>query len=302
MLKPLALIALPVLLLGLTACDPGSRDPASDGRVHIVASTNVYGDLARQVAGDDAEITSIIDDPAQDPHEFEASPRVQLALSEADIVIVNGGGYDDFMRTMLDAAGNGDVIVIDVVAISGLDAAAEGFNEHVWYNYDVMTRLVTQLASDLQKVDPDNLSLYAIAKSDVTSELDSLSSTAADARDTVAGAGVVITEPVPLYLLDAMGFENLTPPDFSEAIEQDSDIPPALLQSVLNLLGDGSAALVAYNAQTGGPQTDAVIDAATENGVPAVAVTETLPTGMHYVAWQRGLQESFLSAVEQGIG
>lgn len=299
--KPVVAVAVAVLLLlGLTAC--GSRDPASDGRVHIVASTSVYGDLAREVAGADAEITSVIDDPAQDPHEFQASPRVQLALSQADIVIVNGGGYDDFMQTMLDAAGNEDAIVIDAVRSSGLDAEAQGFNEHIWYDYGAMSHVVTRLANDLQKVDHENAWQYVVSREDVIAELESLSTTAAEARDAVAGAGVIVTEPVPLYLLEAMGFVNLTPPAFSQAIEEDADVPPALLQSVLNLLGDGSAVLVAYNPQTGGPQTDAVIDVATDNRVATVAATETLPEGMHYVAWQRGLQQAFLSAVEPDAG
>lgn len=299
MLKSVALVAIPVaLLLSVTGCGPAPRDPASDGRVHIVASTNVYGDLARSIAGEDAEITSIIDDAAQDPHQFEASPRVQLALSEADIVILNGGGYDDFMQTMLDAAGNDDAIVIDAVGVSGLDAGADGFNEHVWYDYDAMSNVVAQLANALQRVDQENAWQYEISEGDVSAELASLAATAEEARTSVAGSGVVVTEPVPLYLLEAMGFENITPREFSEAIEEDSDVSPTLLQSVLNLIGDGSAALVVYNAQTGGPQTDAVLDIASENGVPAVAVTEILPAGMHYVAWQRAIQQAFLSAVD----
>jgi zinc/manganese transport system substrate-binding protein len=160
-----------------------------------------------------------------------------------------------------------------------------------------MSHVVTQLASALAQVDGENRAQYAVSESDVTAELDSLASSASEARDLVADAGVIVTEPVPLYLLEAMGFDDLTPPAFSEAVEEDSDIPPALLQSVLNLLGDGSAELVVFNAQTSGPQTDAVIDVATDNHVPAVGVTEILPEGMHYVAWQRAIQESFLSAV-----
>jgi zinc/manganese transport system substrate-binding protein len=103
---------------------------------------------------------------------------------------------------------------------------------------------------------------------------------------------------VPLYLLDAMDIENLTPPEFSEAIEEDTDVPPALLQSVLNLIGDGSAAIVVYNEQTGGPQTDAVIDVATDNQVPAIGVTETLPEGMHYIDWQQSVQLQII----EGLG
>jgi zinc/manganese transport system substrate-binding protein len=59
-----------------------------------------------------------------------------------------------------------------------------------------------------------------------------------------------------------------------------------LLQRVQNLIGDGLVRVVVYNTQTGGPQTDAIIDVATDARVPLVAVTETLPEGMHYLEWQ----------------
>ena len=87
-------------------------------------------------------MTSIIDDPDQDPHEYEADARTQLALSKADLVVRNGGGYDDFIDTMLAAAGNDDVVVIDAVELSGFDADAADFNEHVWYDYPTVGKVV----------------------------------------------------------------------------------------------------------------------------------------------------------------
>ncbi len=299
MLKPLVLVGATALAVGLAGCTSSSPDPADDGVIRIVASTNVYGDLAATVAGPDVEVTSVIDDPAQDPHEFEANPRVQLALSRADIVIVNGGGYDDFMQTMLAASGNDDAIILDAFAdASGLAAVAAGSNEHVWYNYDAMVSVVNQVAIVLSDLDPTHERDYTKNVVELTGRLEGLGTSADDAAARVGGAGAVVTEPVPQYLLDRMGFENLTPPEFSEAIEDDSDVPPALLQSVLNLIGDGSAALVVYNEQTGGPQTDAVIDIATDNRVPAIGVTETLPDGMSYVEWQNAIQRAILAGLD----
>src|SRR6188768_177110 len=111
------------LAAGTTGC-AASDDPAADGVIRIVASTNVYGDVARAVLGDAGEVTSIIEDAAQDPHEYEADGRDALAISRADIVIVNGGGYDEFMHTLLDAQGSA-AVVIDAVQLSGLDPDAE---------------------------------------------------------------------------------------------------------------------------------------------------------------------------------
>ncbi len=295
--KPIALLVCTALALGVAGCGTASPDPAADDVIEIVASTNVYGDLAATVGGAHAEVTSVIDDPAQDPHGFEANARVQLALSRADIVIVNGGGYDDFMNTMLDASGNEDAIVIDAFEASSLDEDAKT-NEHVWFHYEAMISLVNGIAIALSDSDPGHERDYTENVVSLTGRLQSLGRSADEAAARVAGAGAIITEPVPLYLLDRMGFENLTPPEFSEAIEEDSDVPATLLQSVLNLIGDGSAAIVVYNEQTGGPQTDAVIDVATDNQVPAIGVTETLPDGMSYVQWQNSLQKTILAGLD----
>lgn len=293
MIKPLLVLPLVIVLAGCSA-PTGDSD---DGRIQVVASTNVYGDIAETIGGDAVEVTSIIDDPAQDPHQFEANGRVQLALSRADIVIVNGGGYDDFATQMLDASGNADAILLNAVELSGIDDSAEGFNEHVWYDYNTMQIVTDAIARALTEVDPGGAEGYSAGYHRLDDGLMALIARADGLRAVAEGKGVVITEPVPLYLLAWTGLVNLTPPEFSEAIEEDTDIPPALLQQVLNLIGDGSARVVVYNAQTAGPQTSAVIDVATEQRVPLVGVTETLPEGEDYLSWQTGFLTDLLKAV-----
>jgi zinc/manganese transport system substrate-binding protein len=290
------------LALALGGCTAApAPDNANDGVVRIVASTNVYGDIAASVAdvdGANVEITSVIDSPDQDPHEFQANGRVQLALSQADIVIENGGGYDDFIDTMLSASGNDDAIVINAVEVSELDADAEGFNEHVWYDLSTVIAVGTELAGALGEVDDDRATEYAATAAEFANEVQTVLASAVEARASIAGSSAIVTEPVPGYLLDRIEVTDITPPEFSEAIEEDTDVPPALLQSVLNLIGDGSAAIVVYNAQTGGPQTDAVLDIAGEFQVPAVAVTETLPEGLNYVEWQQRLQDLIVESLQ----
>ncbi|MEO8262878.1 MAG: zinc ABC transporter substrate-binding protein [Pseudolysinimonas sp.] len=291
MLKP-ALLVVPLLLLA------GCAAPApDDGLIHVVASTSVYGDLAQQIGGSGVEVTSIIDDPAQDPHQFEANGRVQLALSRADVVIVNGGGYDDFATTMLDASGNDGARIIDAVELSGYDTGADDFNEHVWYDYPTMQTVVMAIAAALDIADPAHATAYDGRADGLVAQLDALIQFEGSIAAAAGGAGVIITEPVPLYALEAAGLRNLTPPEFSEAIEQDIDVPATLLQSVLNRIGDGSAAVVVYNAQTGGPQTDAILDVASDNSVPAIGLTEILPDDVGYVDWQSGFLQELLRAL-----
>src|SRR5690348_1175356 len=93
------------LTIPLAACGSGPAQ-SQPARPSVVAATNVYGDVVQRIAGDAAEVTSVITDPTADPHSYEANPQNQLALSKADVIVENGGGYDDFIDTMLKSSGN----------------------------------------------------------------------------------------------------------------------------------------------------------------------------------------------------
>ena len=112
------------------------------------------------------------------------------------------------------------------------------------------------------------------------------------------GLGVAITEPVPNYVLAALGMKIVTPIAFSQAIDQGTDVPASVLEQTLATLTSGEAKLLVDNVQTSGPQTDAVLAAAKKAGIPAVPVSETLPPGLDYVTWQRGL----LATIAQALG
>ena len=116
-------------LVALAGCGGSDNSAeASNEDFTVVTSTNVYADIVKNVAGDAAEVTPVIDDPTQDPHDYEATAQDQLKLSKADMVVVNGGGYDAFMTTMLEAADHKPTVV-DTVAISGLPGSEGVANE-----------------------------------------------------------------------------------------------------------------------------------------------------------------------------
>ena len=295
--------------LGVTACSAStSGTPAAESSaaassggapVAVVASTNVYGDVVKTIGGDAVAVTSVIDSPDKDPHEYEADAQTQLALSKAQLVVENGGGYDDFIDTML-AAGAGKPTVVNVVEVSGYDTEpAEGeFNEHVWYDFATMTKLATRLSADLAAVRPDQAATFEANAKAFTAELAELEQAEADIDADHGGAGVAVTEPVPLYLLDAAGLVNKTPEEFSEAIEEDTDVAPAVLQETVSLFDQKQVGLLAYNEQTVGPQTESVLEAAQANGVAVVPVTETLPAGETYLTWMRKNVDAVAAAVD----
>jgi zinc/manganese transport system substrate-binding protein len=264
----------------------GGSDAGGSSGITVVASTNVWGGLAQTIGGDAVAVTSIIDDPDADPHEYEASSRNQLALSKAALVIENGGGYDDFMETMLKSAGNDDATVIDAVEVSGKTAPeGEELNEHVWYDLPTVQKVVDAIADALGSAASDQKDTFTANAEELSGKLDDLIGQEKDLKGELEGKGVAITEPVPLYMLEAVGLDNKTPEEFSEAVEEGDDVPAKVLKETTDLFADHEVELLAYNEQTGGPETDAVLDAAKKADVPTAGFTETLPEGKDYVAW-----------------
>src|SRR5690242_16468116 len=104
------------------AAAPTAASTATDTAVRVVASTNVYGSIVKAVGGDRVAVTSIIDSPDADPHDYESTPADAAAVKEAKLVVVNGGGYDDFATKLVDSAAV-QPTVIDVVELSGLEPA-----------------------------------------------------------------------------------------------------------------------------------------------------------------------------------
>lgn len=295
--RSLLLLALVPVALVLAGCAPGPA--AADGELRIVASTGVYGDIAATVAGEHAAVTSLVTSTVQDPHSYELTARDRLALERADLVVFNGGGYDPYVATALDAIA-GSPRVVEAVEIAGLEgdhdedhaeehaghAHLEGVNEHLWYDLHVMAEVADGIADALAELDPANAEAFAANAEAFGAELEGLEGEVEALAARASGLGVVVTELVPGYLIAEAGLVDLTPEGFSAAIEEGTDVSPALLAETLSVVRE--AALVTNNPQTGGRETAAVLDAADEAGVPVVDFLELLPAGETYVSWMRG--------------
>jgi zinc/manganese transport system substrate-binding protein len=290
-LRLAALAATVLAAASLTAC---STPAADDGLVHIVASTSVWGDVASTVGGDLVSVTSLIGGD-RDPHSFVASAQDQLALSRADLVIENGGGYDPFVDTLLEAAGT-ESQVITAVEASG---TKDGANEHVWYDFDAVDAVSAEIAASLASLDPANAAIYDANYAAFATQLDDLRADAAAIAADHTGEGAAVTEPVPVYLLEAAGLVNETPDAFTEAIEEGADVPPAALQQTLDLFAGGSVRVLGYNEQTASPETERVRTAAEDAGVAVVPFTETLPEGSDYVSWMTANLDALAQALAQ---
>ncbi|MEV6274316.1 zinc ABC transporter substrate-binding protein [Nocardia sp. NPDC051832] len=275
--------------LTLTAC--GGAEDAS-GKPSVVASTNVWGSIAAQIAGSDAEVESIITDPAADPHSHETSAVESAKISDADLVVYNGGGYDEFMDKAI--AGK-DKKTVDAFA-ARIDKTDE--NEHVWYDVDTVSAVADQIAAALGDVDAANKQGYADRAAAFKAKLSAISAITGQIAAQHPNTPVLQTEPLAHYLLLDAGAKDLTPHDFQEAIEQETDPSPAAVAQTRDLLTAKQVRALIYNIQTEDKITKDLRGLAGSGGTPVVEVTETLPDGTDYIQWQTKNAEALASVLK----
>lgn len=261
----------------------GSQQTRS-GALQVVASTNVYGDIARQIGGPHVQVTSILSDPNADPHLFEPGTRNGLAVSHAGVLIQNGVGYDTFMEKLANASPSSSRVAVTIADELGVHGTSA--NPHLWYDVPRLGAIAAAVAGGLERADPKHAAAYRAGQRRFDASLQPLRGAVAKIRAQFAGDPVAYTEPVPGYLLDAAGLRNVAPSSFTRAIEDGTEPSPSAVAEMTKLISSRRVKVLLYNNQAVSPITTRVRSAASSAGVPVVGVSETLPDNLTFQAWQ----------------
>ena len=263
------------------------------GPITVVAAENFYGDVAQQIGGSSVKVTSILSNPDQDPHLFEASPSVARKISVAQIVIYNGIDYDPWIEKLLGAAHSSDRKAIVVADLVG---RKQGDNPHIWYDLAAVLALAKALADDLSAADPDHGAIYQENLSRFEQSVQPIQAKIAALHGRLAGIPVTATEPVFGYLLDAIGVEVRNHP-FQLAVMNNTEPSASDVVAFENDLKEHRVRMLVYNRQASDPVAERMVKLAKASHIPVVAVTETEPPGTNYQSWLL----SELTAVDQAV-
>ena len=291
-IRSLAIVTAAVLVLsGCATTGPEAKPTQTpfDG-ITIVASTNVWADIAKSIGGDRVQVVSIIENFAQDPHSYEASARDQLAVNDADLIVANGGGYDAFIEALAKASGDKDIIFAYLPEELAKEDGGHNHdhsdgNEHVWYDFHVAEDFANRLAAELAVLDTDYSSDYSDNLIDFQGEIEILEDRIAAVSGKYSGASFVASEPVANYLLLELGLEDLTPKSFSQAIEEELDVSAKDLLAIQKLLKAKAVDVFVVNPQTGSVQINGLVSLAKQNGISIVELSELLPEASRYFDW-----------------
>jgi zinc/manganese transport system substrate-binding protein len=285
------------LVAGAAVLALGQGAFAQDAKIQVVAAENFYGDVVHQLGGDHVDVTSILSNPDEDPHLFEASPKTARALQHANLVVYNGADYDPWMAKLLNASKNNAKRTIIVAA--DLIGKKSGDNPHLWYNPATMPAVARAVTTALETADPANKSAYDANLAKFLDSLKPIDAKVADLHGRYAGVPVTATEPVFGYMSDAIGL-TMRNMRFQLATMNDTEASASDIAAFERDLREKRVRVLIYNSQATEALTKRMLKLAQQSHVPTMSVTETEPAGKNYQVWMLSQLDALSAALAAG--
>ncbi|HYM55379.1 MAG TPA: zinc ABC transporter substrate-binding protein, partial [Solirubrobacteraceae bacterium] len=266
-----------------------------------VAAENFWGSIAAQLAGGRADVQSLIVNPATDPHSHEPSAADARAVAAANMVIVNGLGYDSWASQLLEGSPAGGRVVLDVGRLLGV---GRGVNPHRWYYPADVHAVIDRIVADYDRLDPADVAYFAAQKRRLQTEgLARYDQLRQEIRSRYSGVPVGYSESLFQGLGEDLGLRLLTPYDFAKAIAEGTDVTAQDKATVDAQARNRQIEVWVFNSQNVTPDVQRVSQIARERQIPIATVTETLsPASDSFQQWQVAELEGLLRALRRATG
>jgi zinc/manganese transport system substrate-binding protein len=300
-MKRQLLLLLPVLAAAaLVAAAPGQARPAA-GQIQVVAAENFWGSIAGQLGGDRVHVTSIIDNPATDPHDYEPNSVDARTIAGAQIAIVNGIGYDPWAPKLIAANPVSGRVVLTVGDIVGLKP---GGNPHRWYSPPNVRQVAGTITNAYAKLDPKDATYFRAQKTHfLTKNLAEYNRLIATIKRKYHGVAVGASESIFAPLAQALGLNLITPYSFLKAISEGTE-PTASDKTTINgQIAKHQIKVWVFNSQNSTPDVARFTEAARKQHIPVTTITETMtPASASFEQWQVRQLKALEAALHQATG
>jgi zinc/manganese transport system substrate-binding protein len=291
----IAVLALMTPACGSTVSSSSTGSQPSGRHLSVVAGENFWGSVGSQLGGSQVTVKSVVTDPNADPHDYQSDTATARAFATADYVILNGAGYDAWADRLLSANPSSRR---KVFTVADLLSRREGDNPHFWYSPDDVTKVADRITSDLRSIDPADNAYFTGQRGAFTTALAPYTNRIVAIRAKFAGQRIAATETIFEYMANALGLVLVSPVEFMKAVAEGNDPPADSVAAFQQAITARQAAVLVYNVQTSTDVTNTIKHLAVQQGIPVVAVSETLqPPDATFQEWQLGQLNALYNAL-----
>ena len=229
-------------------------------KLNVVASFSILGDMVSEVAGDKANVTTIVG-PDADAHLYQPNTSDAIAVTEADLIFVNGMGFETWSAQLIETSGTNAAVAVATAGITPLLVEGE-VDPHAWNSLTNGIIYVNNIEAALSAASPADAATFKANADAYRAKLTALHNRAlADIAKLPQKKRVVVTAHDAFgYLANAYGLTFLAP----QGIDTEAEPSAKELADLISFLKkEGAGALFVENISNG----DLIAQISRETGI-----------------------------------
>lgn len=262
------------ILLGFAACgqnvEKPKEKPKPAARIAVVSTVDTWGSLAKEIGGKDVKVNSIMAGANTDISTFKPRTKDLTSIQDAQVVITNGAGYDDWATKVHPKKA-------EIISAAATVGALNGDNPYLWFSHDARDAMASSIADTFSKVMPSKKHNFAQRLSEWQEREKKLTSAISDFAKEHSDAKYASTSPILFWLMADMNAKDNTPKEYADAMSNNNDPQRSSIEEFQKLIEDRKIDVLISDSQQGNDVLNLLNGTAGRSYTSTVRVSELMP-------------------------
>lgn len=260
--------------LGFAACgqtvEKPKPKPKQATKISVVSTVDTWGSLAKEIGGADINVKSIMAGANTDIATFKPKSKDLQNMQDAQVVITNGAGYDDWATKIRPKKA-------EIISAAATVGALNGDNPYLWFSHDARDAMASSMADTFSRVMPAKKRVFAKRLNEWQEREKKLTDYLKDFAKENSDAKYAATSPVLFWLMADMNARDNTPKDYAEALSNNNDPQSSSVEEFQKLIEDRKIDVLISDSQQGSDVLNLLNGTAGRSYTSTVRVSELMP-------------------------
>lgn len=266
----------------------------AESRLSLLCVETVWCNVAQQIGGQTLKTTALLTAPGLDPHHFQPSPSLWRSVGQADGFLINGATYDDWAISFHKAE-------TSQLIIAKLSHWQEGEDPHLFFDPDIVKTVAAVMADWLTDKAPQNKKIYQENLVKFDRSLEDIEKKLALFKQRYQGQSVALTEPAGERLLSRTGLD-IVDQHWALSVMNGSGVSARETAQLEQSFKNKKIRALIVNPSVKSVQIANLMNLASQQRIPLVAIQENLPAGLTWQGWMSQILDQLSFALDQKDG
>ena len=262
------------VILGFAACgkteEKPKEKPKAATNISVVSTVDTWGSLAQEIGGSDVKVESVMTGSDTDISSFKPSSKDLKNMQNAQVLVTNGAGYDDWANKVHPAKA-------EVLSAAGTVGALNGDNPYLWFSHDARDAMASAMADTFSKVLPSKKQAFSQRLAQWQEKEKKLTTYLSDFSKENGNAKYASTSPILFWLMSDANLKDSSPKEYVDSVNNNNEPEHSSVEEFQKLIEGRKIDVLISDSQQGNDVLNLLSGIAGRSYTSTVRVSELMP-------------------------